>query len=231
MRGLRGPIFTPPPPNYWHDLNTSVQEHDRHLQLLMQQVEGEGQGEGPELVAKVKRLEKELYYYRKTSRDLRKQLQLLTTPTTTTTSHGAGQVGGATGKGVPRSRGVVEEEEGVNSAPELESGRSHRKTKKHKASGGGGGKSAPRGGVAVGGAKVEEIKQVCSVSAHREGGGDDSGRTRPLESKSASSIQVPRGACPLEGGVASGRDTQLVPVRKQRRELRQLRCVTCISMT
>ncbi len=61
-----------------------------------------------ELVAKVKALEKDMYYYRRTSRDLRKKLLSASSVT-------------AGGRGSGISVGVAEE--GVNSAPEMEGGK------------------------------------------------------------------------------------------------------------
>ena len=107
-----------------------------------------------ELVAKVKTLEKDLYYYRKTSRDLRRKLQSVSSVD-------------RTARGSNRSTGVGGAEEGVNSAPEMEGGKvaGHTKVKsKRRKDVGIGGKELTVG--AGGGGELAGHK-------HGETGGED----------------------------------------------------------
>lgn len=174
-----------------------------------------------ELASKVKILERDLYYYRKTSRDLRKKLQ-----------------SASISSGV---EAIKVAEELANSAPELEgSGRSQGRVKKRRK-----GPSSERGATtgtvrvgltagsgALGGATVrsevseeqevleEGIKQVTSVCAQNE-----------VLGESVPRVQVLPHAGSVEGGGSlpshhhqphPGQEQQLV-VKRSRKELRQLR--------
>ena len=76
------------------------------MQLLLE-IKQSSESSEEKLASKVRALEKDLYYYRKTSRELRKKLQV--------TSAGAGGGGRGRGHGMQ-----TPEEEHTNSAPELE---------------------------------------------------------------------------------------------------------------
>lgn len=218
------------------------QEHDRHIQFLMQQISPEQSAESAEnLAAKVRTLEKDLYYYRKTSRDLRKKLQ-----TPELERGGGGNVGGP-----PGIEGAKRAEEHVNSAPELdgsgmgqgvglEGSESRQKKKKRKGQGrssvvglvaqdkmaAGEMNAAPRMEVtgpaersqdtsrSVAGdalAPVVGIKAAPSVSSSAQ-------RTEPEVTAPVSPSVEGRGGA-IEDGPAEGK----VVVRKHIKELRQLR--------
>ena len=111
-------------------LYLSLQENDKHIKFLMQHIHAQDEatpttatptaaGRTEELVAKVKALERDLYYYRKTSRDLKKKLQTASSVVTERTAEGGN------GTALLAARvGVAEE--GVNSAPEMEGGKTRR---------------------------------------------------------------------------------------------------------
>lgn len=92
------------------------------MQQISQSTKQQSAESADDMVVKVKSLERDLYYYRKTSRDLRKKLQTLTS------SERVGMDGDA---GLIVEGVKMAAEERVNSAPELEeSGRSHGKARK-----------------------------------------------------------------------------------------------------
>lgn len=99
------------------------------MQFLMQQVFQSKQSDesAEKLASKVKSLEKDLFYYRKTSRDLRKKMGMASIA-------GAGGGGDITALAVEGVR-IAAAEERVSSAPELdESGRTqgNRQKRKHR---------------------------------------------------------------------------------------------------
>lgn len=155
------------------------------------------------LVSKVNSLEKDLYYYRKSSRDMRKKLQGVAM-----SASGARQGGG---DGVR-----LLEEEHTNSAPELEANeKSHKKARKRRKTPSGRGVAT----TAVGGAITAELEQVSSVFARSQRGERESAEQAQKLEHAGPSKSETRQTHPLEGGA---RDHQLV-VKKHRRELRQLR--------
>ena len=105
------------------------QEHDKHLQFLMQQVFQSKQSDesAEKLASKVKSLEKDLFYYRTTSRDLRKKLGVASI---------AGGVGGDVTPLAVEGVKIAVMEERISSAPELEGSDrtqgNHRQKRKHR---------------------------------------------------------------------------------------------------
>lgn len=203
-----------------------------------------------ELVAKVKALEKDLYYYRKTSRDLKKKLQ--TAGSITSRGSGISVVGGA--------------EEGVNSAPELEGGkvggRAKAKSKRRKdvilgtddsknltgqgdartevssestrlercentktETGGGSGRILA--GVSQSPLTKKQIQEVISIHAHKESRGQDS----PLKSEGSFGVVGSQVVLKTAEGFRTAQaqgavepvKLQPVIVKRSRKELRQLR--------
>lgn len=166
----------------------------------MEQVSYNKQQQGAEsadMVSKVKALEKDLYYYRKTSRDLRKKLQTLSSSSSERAGEGVGLV-----------EGLKMAEECVNSAPELEgSGGSPKKARR---------KRRVAGGIGGAGREAAEqrggIEQVGSIfAAGREGATDVDGSAMVSSRRDEGKV----------GGAVSS--PPKVVVKKHKKELRQLR--------
>ena len=192
-----------------------MQEHSKQVELLMQQVSQSqdatsGGAESADLTGKVKSLEKDLYYYKKTSRDLRKKLQAVSLSSTS---------------GVHVVESIkVSSEERVNSAPELEENakRERRKRKKKK-----------DGGVPIINIKAGEMGGTLSLGDVRDIEDEDhivkassetglSGvTTRDKSGLSPSKVLVSAERGEARGGTSS--DHKKHTVKKQKKDLRQLR--------
>lgn len=161
-----------------------------------------------ELTSKVSSLERDLYYYKKTSRDLRKKLQ-------------GTRVGG---EGTVMETLKRDEEERVNSAPELDgSGRSQqRKVKRKRSSKDGNAASGTRNGngfelAGKGSGNEKGIMATGSIHAQKE-----------FEAGTDAKVLVDSDVMVGPGGVsqaANQKKLQQQVVKKHRSELRQLRSV------
>lgn len=210
---------------YWqYRLPPSLQEHDRHVQFLMKQIsQGARQQESAEsadhdMVAKVRSLERDLYYYRKTSRDLRKKLQALTSSEVA---------------GVDNSVSIVVEgvkmagEERVSSAPELEeSGRSHRRSRRKQRDLGSVSGRSKRGLESESRKMREGIEAAVSVATQKGVAADNMTATSlqvdmGKEARAVLNQQLVGGDLPDQHQV--GGVMPMVAVKRHKNELRQLR--------
>ena len=163
-----------------------------------------------DMVVKVKSLERDLYYYRKTSRDLRKKLQALTSSEVVGVDSGVGLIV----EGVKMAA-----EERVSSAPELEEGgRSRRRAKKkHRDLSGASGRALESEGGKVEGPGIETAASIVTQSGVTA---DVTATTSLQEEKGVAAVpnqQVVGGALPNKGGVMP------MVVKKHKNKLRQLR--------
>lgn len=204
------------------------------MQQISQSTKQQSAESADDVAAKVKSLERDLYYYRKTSRDLRKKLQTLTSSERVGVDGGAGLI-------VEGLKIAVEER--VNSAPELEeSGKSHGRVRKKRRGPCAEGGSPSTGDLVADSNKMDErmggIEAAASIFAQKEVGGTAAslqmGKGRTVSSQhvvgGAASRQQVGGAVPSQHQVGGAVPSQhqvsgAVPVvvKRHKTELRQLR--------